>query len=236
MLIIAKARQIVPPAPVGCNLSFPTTGFSFLPPTSGNSGKRLYLYPGLNNGVSQWSSGTPLDLVNAFRAAGHQVVLLPLPAPQACMFVNGGFQYRENFVASLNVMMNAVESVNGPAGLNIIGGISFGGLHSMMGAVATGRFAAWFAHVPVTRIDALSEFPSVGDVRAFNPQYELSPLKMTTGLVTWGTADTRVNGLLTKAIADQLPPSVSRIEYAGQDHSTTAQNVADIAAWVNALP
>lgn len=235
VLIIAKARQAVPNLAGGCAITFPVSDFVYLAPTAGNSGKRLYLWPGLNNDVAQWTSGNAKVLVDSFRAAGDAVVLANLPAPQSCMFVNGGFQYRDKFIASINTIMNAVEAAHGPAGLNIAGGISFGGLHSMMASVISGRFAAWFAHLPVTRIDALQEFPSVGDVKAFNPQQEVSALKMTSGLVTWGTLDTRVNGTLIKAIADQLPDRVSKIEYV-QGHETKTQNVADIAAWVNSLP
>jgi hypothetical protein len=104
----------------------------------------------------------------------------------------------------------------------------------MMAMASTGRFGFWFAHLPVTRIDALAEFPSVGDVKRFNPFFDVPSLANTTGFVTWGTADTRVNGALTKTLSQSFGAGVTKIEYVGQDHSTNAQNVTDMAAWVAA--
>jgi hypothetical protein len=173
-------------------------------------------------------------LVNALRSAGDEVALLPLPVPMTCFFPNGGWQYREQFAVALNLMMNAIESAHGPAAKNIVGGVSYGGLHSMMAIVTTGRFLGWFAHVPVTRIDALSEFPGVGDVKRFNPFFDIPSLTSTTGFISWGTADTRVNGALTKTLSQSLGAGVTKIEYVGQDHSTNAQNVVDMVGWVTA--
>jgi hypothetical protein len=102
----------------------------------------------------------------------------------------------------------------------------------MVGMASVGRFNAWFANVPITRMDALSEFPSVGDVKQFNPYFDIPSLKDTTGLITWGTADTRVNGVLTKTLSESLGDGVTKIKYVGQDHTTTSQNVTDIARWV----
>jgi hypothetical protein len=202
------------------------------------SGKRVYLYYGLNSGgLSMWSNAPYSTMVANFRADGHSVVLASEAEPQVapCRFTNGGGQYREAFNSAINTMMNTVESTYGAADTNIIGGVSFGGLHAMMGATISGRFAAWFAHVPVVRIDALTEFSSVGDVKKFNPQYEVVGLSAKPGLLTWGTTDARVNYLLTIDLANQLPETVEKIGYAGMGHTTTSQSVADIRAWVLGL-
>lgn len=233
MLIRAPAISDVPPLPSGCALAF-STSVTWLAPTGTPAGKRLYLYPGLDSGVSQWTSGTPLELVNDFQAAGYEVVLLPIPNTLACFFTDGGWQYRTQFVAAMNAVMNAIEAAHGPSPDNIIGGISFGGLHAMIGMASSGRFKSWFAHLPVTYINALTEFPGVGPAARFNPFFELPSLVNTTGLITWGTADERTNWTLTAALAAKLGPGVTKIVYPGEDHTTTDQNVSDIASWVAA--
>jgi hypothetical protein len=44
----------------------------------------------------------------------------------------------------------------------------------MIGYAATGLFQAWFASLPVTRIDALAEFKGGGDVSYFDPANEVA--------------------------------------------------------------
>ena len=113
--------------------------------------------------------------------------------------------------------MNAIESVNGVATYNLVGGISFGGLHSMIAAASVPRFNAWFAHVPVTRIALLTEFPSVGDVGRMNPFFDAPALSDTNGWISWGTADTRTSWQYTKLLSRSFGAGVSPVEYAGQD-------------------
>jgi len=61
-------------------------------------------------------------------------------------------------------------------------------------------------------------------------------LKDTKGWISWGTADKRVNYSLDRQLAAQMSSSVSKIEYLGEGHDTTAPNVADIVKWVAMLP
>lgn len=217
-----------------CTITF-SPAYTYLAPTGMPSGKRIYLYYGLNSGgiASQWSSSPYSDLVANLRSAGDSVVFASESEPQVqlCKFANGGEQYRTQFNDAINTLMNTVESIYGNANKNIIGGISYGGLHALMGVVINGRFSAWFVHVPVTRLDALTEFAGVGDVRWFNPQYEIKALSAKAGFITWGTLDTRVNGNLTADIANQLPNAVTKISYV-QDHSTNMQNVTDMTNWL----
>ncbi len=232
MFLVACSPKL-PDLSNGCNLSFPSD-YVYYPPTGTPSGKRIYLYYGLNSGGLSFWGGAPMsDFVVSLRASGDEVVLASEAEPQAntCYFSDGGLQYRERFNQSINTLMNTIEATHGQS-KNIIGGISYGGLHAMMGGVINGRFAAWFAHLPVTRIDALTEFAGVGNVPQFNPQYEIKALLVKPAYISWGTADTRVNWTLTKAIADQLPSIVTKQEYAGQGHTTTTQNVTDMAAWI----
>lgn len=195
------------------------------------------MYGGLDSGVSQWQSGQFGQLVTDMRADGHSVVGMSLPLAQACFFsLEGSWYYREAFRTSVVAIKAAVDAQHGAASVNVVGGISYGGLHSMTAAVVTGVFNAWWAAVPVTRVDALNpEFPGVGDARWFNTQFEAAALKNSDGWVSWGTSDTRVNGLLTKELALRYSSSVTKVENVGGVHELTAQNALDLRTWISAL-
>jgi hypothetical protein len=75
----------------------------------------------------------------------------------------------------------------------------------------------------------------VGDVARFNPFFDALSLVNTTGWISWGTADERVNYLLDEQLAGELSNSVAKVQYTGQDRSMNAQNVADIMTWLNSL-
>ena len=233
MMLLGLAPSVAPPLHYGCSLSFPTT-YTYHAPTGTPSGKRHYLFHGFNGSVAQWSSAPYLGLVTALRAAGDSVVLLSSPAPQPCHWTNGGWQVREQFNAALNTVMDAVETLYGAA-VNRSGGFSMGGYWAMIAASSNGRIVTWFAHLPVTRVDALTELAGVGNAHRANPEYVIDELSLKPGWLGWGTADYRVNWTLTKAIADQLPATVSKHEYVGQDHTTTAGHVNDILEWLAAI-
>lgn len=220
--------------PEGCALSF-SSAFTFKAPTGATSGKRLYLFHGLNSSASYWESEPYLSMINAFRSAGCEVIAFNLPTAQTCFYSTGGWQYREDFNAMINTVINTVEASHGAALKSIIGGVSYGGLHAMMGTAINGRFCAWWAHLPVVRVDALTELTGVGNAQGFNPQFEVEALGGKPGMIGWGTADTRVNWALAKDLADKLPNTVTKHEYPGLDHTTNSQGVADIVAWVSSV-
>ena len=231
LALLLTPASTVPAA--GCTPTF-SSSVVYHAPTGTPSGKRLYLWPGLNSPVTQWEEATTLaPFIAGLRAAGHSVVLASLPTAQACFFDNGGWQYRELFNTHLNAIMDATEGTYGSAEENVAGGISFGGLHAMLAASSNGRISAWWALKPVTRIDALTELPSVGDVKRFNPQFLAPELSMKPGWIGWDAGDTRVNGPLTAALATQLPAETET--YTGTAHGTTTAMCNDILAWVNAL-
>jgi len=221
------------PVPVGTTASFSTV-FAYLPPIGTPSGKRVYVWPGLNGDNSQWST-SPFDtLISNFTAAGHSVVEIVEPNSNPANFTNGGWQYRAAFNAAINTIMNAVEAQHGPVPKNIAGGASYGGLHSMMAFAMNGRFYGWWAHEPVTELCELNpEYAglTIGEAYRFDPFFEVAALKNTKGWISNGTQDTRVNGQLCGTLMAKLG-SVQQVTY-DQEHETNAQNVTDISAWVN---
>jgi hypothetical protein len=95
--------------------------------------------------------------------------------------------------------------------------------------IAAPYFDGWFAHLPVVRLDALVEMSGVGDVPAFNPQFQTLSGR---GRISWGTSDTRVDWRLAQAL--QTDTTVDRVEYPGLGHETTPQAIDDILSWLKA--
>jgi hypothetical protein len=222
-IVILSAWTVLGPTD-RCPIDFPTDAI-YLPATAPQNGRRVYLFPGLDVNVSaDFGSGPLKEMVDRLRGWGADVVLLPLPAPRACMFADGGARYRERFAAAVFAMTDGSRE-------NIVGGVSYGGLHAMMAAATSDRFAGWFALLPVTRLDALAEFPGL-DVPQFNPLNETAALGLLPGFLEWGTADDRVNWHLTSQLADHLK-NVRKTEYPGHAHETTQQNIDDLMAWIS---
>lgn len=234
MTIIALAPLVRPPLPAGCSLAF-DNGYTHKAPTGAPSGLRVYLYPGFNQTAAQWQSSPFNGFVSNMLAAGHELVYLVPPSAQPCLFTNGGWQYREEFVAQLNAAMSAVEAAHGPAQVNGAGGFSWGGIHAMIAKASSSRIGFWFAHVTVTKPSALTELASVGDVFRFNPFFEVPALAPSKGFISWGTQDDRVHWQYTKELADRLSGSVTKVEYPGLDHSTNSQGIADVVDFVNGV-
>jgi hypothetical protein len=176
-------------------------------------------------------------LMNDLNADGHQALLMPLPSsPNACYFADGGQQYRIGFQNALLAAIEAATVQHGPAKQNIVLGISYGGLHSLIGQASVGMIDAWIANMPVTKLNQLSEFASLGEVTSFDPFQEIEALTNTVGLIQFDPInDSRVNGALTQQFANQLGPGVKASAYPGVGHATTAAMTDEMRAWVNAL-
>jgi len=220
--VLLAACDDAPPV-LACRPIAFTTDYEALAPTAQPSGKQLFLFGDLGGDISTWKQGRMRDFVDRLRADGHAVVLMPYPAsPVRCYWLDGGEQYREGFRA----MLTTVKAQTGAA-QKLILGISYGGLHALMGA---DLFDGWIAMQPVTRLDALAEFRGVGDVPSFNP-FHHPALQETPGLLQWGTRDGRVNGQLTADLASQLGARVTKVRY-DSDHTTTPAMLDDVRAWV----
>jgi hypothetical protein len=233
-IIPRPSSQVEPPA---CNFAFSSAYVPMLP-AAPFSGKRLFLYAGLGEDTSAWSSFEIMSkLMNDLNADGHQALLMPLPSsPNACYFADGGQQYRIGFQNALLAAIEAATVQHGPAKQNIVLGISYGGLHSLIGQASVGMIDAWIANMPVTKLNQLSEFASLGEVTSFDPFQEIEALTNTFGLIQFDPInDSRVNGALTQQFANQLGPGVKASAYPGVGHATTAAMTDEMRAWVNAL-
>jgi hypothetical protein len=139
----------------------------------------------------------------------------------------------QGFEAQLRAIYADAELNHGHMN-SITGGFSLGGLHSMMAAVdCADLFPAYFAILPVVRLDALSELKGL-NFEHFNPELLVSDLQNVNGLISWGTRDYRVDWTLSRTLSSQLP-HVTAIEYNGLDHTTSPLVVADTLIWIHGL-
>jgi pimeloyl-ACP methyl ester carboxylesterase len=232
ILLSACAEKIeVPP------LSFDTS-YTIEKPTASN-GKRAYLIHGsISYDRSQWEHSAFRPFIDGLLNQGYEVVTFDRPTIHREYFIDGGLEYREGFENQLRTIYADAELNHGSM-TSITGGFSLGGLHSMIAAVdCADLFTAYFAILPVVRMDALSELQGM-PLGFFNPQIHAIELSQMSGLISWGTLDYRVDWTqsrdLSAGISNINASNLTAIEYVGLDHSTTPKVVADTLAWISGL-
>jgi alpha-beta hydrolase superfamily lysophospholipase len=227
LLLSACAEKIeVPP------LKFDTS-YTIQKPAVSN-GKRAYLIHGsISYDRSQWEHPAFRPFIDGLLNQGYEVVTFDRPDLRREYFIDGGAEYRQGFEAQLRAIYADAELNHGHMN-SITGGFSLGGLHSMMAAVdCADLFPAYFAILPVVRLDALSELKGL-NFEHFNPELLVSDLQNVNGLISWGTRDYRVDWTLSRTLSSQLP-HVTAIEYNGLDHTTSPLVVADTLIWIHGL-
>lgn len=191
---------------------------------------RVILIPGMDGSAKNFLS-TPIfhDLADGYRKVGADVVILNTPIPRPCWFSDGGAVYRAAFLHELDDVVSDADRRHG-ARRTLIAGISYGGLHAMIG-YALRPFAGWQAGGSVTKMAALEELRSVGDVPAFDPFPLAAQIKRGPGYITWGGKDGRVDQRLTEQLFAQIrSPAVVGKGYPWLGHETDPKTVRDLLA------
>jgi alpha-beta hydrolase superfamily lysophospholipase len=212
------------------------TSYTKTEPTIASNGKRVYLIHGsLKYSRAQWEHPVFKPFVDALTADGFEVITFDLPHFYPEYFHDGGANYRAKFENQLRTIVANVELDHGHLD-NIVGGFSFGGLHSMMAqADMPDVFNAYFAILPVVEMTALTELKGMASSH-FNPKNEVAVLETKRGLISWGTQDFRVNYQHSIDLVNLMDPTnLTAIEYVGLNHNTTPQVVADTLAFVQSL-
>lgn len=187
---------------------------------------RVYIFGSLNilSGAS---------LTDELTKRGFQVVSIAIPQIAPCLYRGDGFEYSATVAKALRSVVSNVEGKYGPA-KSIIGGGSIGGIHAMIGYALVPRFSGWFASMSVTKMTALKEFKGISNPSFFDPFFQVTNLKSSTGFMTWGTADTRVDYKLSQELyAEIKSPSIAFVEYEGMEHDTTDRQIADLVGWID---
>lgn len=228
LLVSCGKKHEVPP------LSF-NTSYTAYSSTVASNGKRVYLIHGFRGNRSAYEQPVFKPFVEDLNGAGYEVITFDLPYTYPDYFKDGGYNYRAGFESQLRTIEAKVNMDRG-AMYNIVGGFSFGGLHSMMAmSIAPDLFTAYFAILPVVHMDALIEMQ--GTVApAFNPLNEVATLEQHSGLITWGTHDLRVNFNYSIELVNLMDQTnLTTHEYVGLDHTSTPQVVLDTLTWVQSL-
>lgn len=213
----------------GRNVFFSDAVFPFVNKEVHQVGKRLVYLHGID--------GTHIDLVNfkeyktvidILTDAGWQVITIDIPKVDEHMFDDGGVSYRKKYKAKLIQTIEWSEKNVGHADVNIIGGISWGGLHSLVGAAINDSFVGYFADIPVTIPETLGH--GFKPSPSFNPFNEEN-LVNKTGFFDYGELDTATNWKLTVQLINKMNKSMVTYEdFPKMGHEV--HDLTKIAEWV----
>jgi hypothetical protein len=211
----AYAKVKLPPPP---EVQFSPDIFILRDATIPFSGKRLVYLHGLrgnhNDLLKEPAHGKlATDLV----ASGWQVVMFDLPFTEGKFFSDGGAAYRKK----IQEAMRDVDARSGVSSVNVIGGISFGGLHAFIGTADGPEFSGYFAILPIIYINSLVEFYGTA-VPILNPLADVTHLSNRPGFVVWGSQDERINFRNTEALFNLLVKGnapIKGLSYRGGEHS-----------------
>src|SRR5262249_26009612 len=140
------------------------------------------------------------------------------------------------FIADLTALVHDIDKTQGPAGRNIVAGISWGGLHALMAVEFTSLFDAYFVGMPATNLTRLTEFINCNNSN-FEPFSSSALLSSRPGFIQYGTADNRVDYTETQRLIATMP-SLSNLtvsEVQGVGHTTTPETLDKISAWLETL-
>lgn len=191
---------------------------------------RVILIPGMD-GTAKAFLSIPLfrDLADGYRKLGADVVVLNTPIPRPCWFSDGGAAYRAALLRELDDVVADADRRHGPR-RTLIAGISYGGLHAMVG-FATRHFDGWQAGMSVTKLAALEELRTVGDVPDFDPFPLAAQIKRGPGYITWGGKDERVDHRQAERLFQLVrSQTVAGKGYAWLGHETNSLTVSDLLA------
>lgn len=146
------------------------------------------------------------NLVKSLTKSGWKVALIDLPnlKDTSDYWSDGGLKYRDSYISKIKQVVEVLELSDQRKYNWYIGGISYGGLHALMGASKLQIFKKYVAILPVVKLNALSEFSKYCNVDYFDPFNELLNLKYSKGYISYNISDTRVNGLLSEILYDSL--------------------------------
>lgn len=217
-------------APPNTNITFSDEVFPYTNPSVPQVGKRLIYLHGIGGSHIQMTDTPDYKVVIDILAnAGWQVILIDLPIPNSHMFDDEGYSYRDKYAAKLAQTLKWSEENVGHCTVNVIGGASFGGLHSFMGAAINPDINGYFGDVPVTLVETLPA--DFHPAHYFSPFEELATLSTKKGYISYGEQDIRTNWHLANALVQVLPANmITSVDYPSMGHDV--HDLTPIANWV----
>jgi len=217
------------------DIVFDDTNYAYVDNTVHQVGKRLIFIHGTIDGDHTMLLESPQyhKIITDLVAAGWQVILFDCPPKTANSFFDGGKAYKEAYIAKLRQALDWAETNVGHVTTNVIGGVSWGGAHALIGAALVPDFNAYFGLLPLTQISWLTELRGIS-TPSFDPFSLVPQLASKRGYFEYGTADFRVNFTLTMnliSMLQQWQAPVSYKAYEGIGHSAPA-NIDSLTQWV----
>lgn len=231
---------------VSCGSSNPTT--NKIPSSTQNvtasTFTRTYQVDGVNingrviyihyyNGSANQMNGEYFGVLKqGMISKGYQVVSFDCPKVDELSFIDGGKLYTKNYLEYLDWLIPDLEQNHGPTNELVIGGVSFGGLHTLVAVANRAHyFTRYFTVVSVVDLTVLQPYKGQ-NVDTFTALGIAPKLANTPGLMAWGGADTFVDFRLNKALADEIGPMVLGVEIPGYWHEVEQPQVDTVLNWL----
>jgi dienelactone hydrolase len=201
--------------------------------------KRALLIHGLTTDHTQYFSFPPAYIPDYLWRNGWQIIFIDLQHTRDYIKLKEILtpQYRDYWQERLSKIYAFSEARFGKSEKFVVGGISWGGLHSLMAAALLPQISAYFALIPVVDISLLDSFAEI-HLQNFSPSMELDKLKQVPGYLAWGGRDAVVNPSAVDKFASQIKESGARVElhrYNDIPHDTPEGLISDLNLWLEKL-
>lgn len=199
--------------------------------------KRIYMTYGFGGNVTAYEANPFAPWLQAMIQTCAQVIVFSQPAQnQIINFQSGGAEWAKAYSEYLPKLVAEIDKKFGRSRVNIIGGVSFGGLHALMGAIQHPEiFKAFFALKPVTDWQQLIELKAMPS-QHFNPLKQPSRLGQMRGYISYDLSDDRVNGALTQQLLQLIgSPSVFGQQFNNSGHTSTPDNLMPMIGFLQGI-
>lgn len=162
---------------------------------------------------------------------GYQVITFDCPQVDKNSFIDKGSSYRSNYIKYLNWLVETTDQESGMAIEKIIGGISFGGLHTLIAMEELNYFDRYFTVIGVIDPTILDRFKNL-DMSNFSAINSSEHLLGKKGIMVWGDSDSATNPELSRTLYSQLSETVIGIEVSNNVHEVLQEHVSSVLNWL----
>jgi len=191
---------------------------------------RLYYIHGYYNTIDSFRQMQyPAQLEAQFHAKGWEIVYIDWPALNPAIGASTfSSDQGKAYVDSFKSFMTKLDASLAPVPKTVIGGFSFGGIHSVWAAEAIHADAV-FAMQPVVIVSALTEFKGLDTTYADMASHVIPQ----NFWMAYGTLDDRVDGPMDATIPALQPYLHAYVTDHTANYNTGGAENADMEAWLN---
>jgi pimeloyl-ACP methyl ester carboxylesterase len=204
---------------------------SYLVDGENKKGRVFYIHY-INASAKAMDEGYFGEIKKAIIAKGYQVVTFDCPSVFEDSFKDKGAVYKQNYLRFMKWMVQDAIDKHGPAKETIVGGVSFGGLHTLV-AVANlpELFNRFFTVVSVIDPNKLNQFHRI-DVSLFSAKNSAEKLKGKKALMIYGEIDEIVGPKLNPEMCEALKPDSTCVGIPGSGHDVQQPHVDAVKNWL----